>query len=515
MIEKGGFNGVYKNMSSVKHNSYIEEVSFIEKVFEHVTLQPNHDALVTDDSCISFEGLFQLILQGVLTLRKYKITEKSVVGISIKDETTHLIISLSLLALGAKQISLACHDTKTFRQELANFVGVTEIISLNKEYKLDGIELVLVGSSTFIKINGFFEKSSVIVSQPLTDEQVYLRTSGTSGAVGIVGLSQQQLAQQSFRFEDVKIQRLLKLASVEHNNGKKHRLFCVYQGGTNVFIKPGSLTNISNVCRKYKVTQLEVTRMHLSDLIYLSINNKTRFPAEIKVICAGSFVPLELRKEIRQKVTNSLFVRYGATEFGSIALCAPLSNKITGSKADIIKGVELEIIDGDKVLPSGVIGEVRIKGKGMVSSYFKNPEKSKKSFRNGWFYPGDLGCFQEDGSLILHSRKDDMMILNGVNVFPSEIEVLLECHPDVRIAVVVPILSKIHGDIPVAVVELKNFTKVSAAELKKFARDNLALKAPRKIIILSSIPYNKSGKVNKLEIMKLFQNKNREKLNEG
>jgi len=153
----------------------------------------------------------------------------------------------------------------------------------------------------------------------------------------------------------------------------------------------------------------------------------------------------------------------------------------------------------------GERGEIRIRAEGVASTYLNSPSDTSKRFRDGWFYPGDLGHIHAGGQLVLDGRTDDMIILNGLNIFPAEIERVLETHPDVDCVAALGLPSQVHGQIPVAAVILKAGVSVTTVELRCFARASLGLRAPRRIIVLDSFPRNSQGKVLKRELLKLFQ----------
>jgi acyl-coenzyme A synthetase/AMP-(fatty) acid ligase len=118
----------------------------------------------------------------------------------------------------------------------------------------------------------------------------------------------------------------------------------------------------------------------------------------------------------------------------------------------------------------------------------------------GWIATGDLLSWPEGGPLVFHARKDDMMILNGINIFPGPIEDTLSAHPAVKEVVAYPIASAIHGQIPVAAVVLKPGATVSSAELVRHTRDKLGLRAPRQVQIVDHIPRTTQGKPRPLEL---------------
>ncbi len=171
-----------------------------------------------------------------------------------------------------------------------------------------------------------------------------------------------------------------------------------------------------------------------------------------------------------------------------------------------LPGVELEVLDANGAgVAAGSPGQIRLRAAGMATGYVGNPSETARRFRNGWFYPGDMGTLRADGSLIVHGRQDDMMILNGLNIFPTEIERLLERHPAVKVAAALPLASRAHGQIPVAAVELRPEATCTALELQAFAREHLALRAPRRILILPALPRNSQGKILRREISLAFQ----------
>ncbi|CAG0949376.1 Long-chain-fatty-acid--CoA ligase [Burkholderiales bacterium] len=133
-----------------------------------------------------------------------------------------------------------------------------------------------------------------------------------------------------------------------------------------------------------------------------------------------------------------------------------------------------------------------------------DPVATARHFRDGWFLPGDLASQDAGGELRIHGRRDDMMIMNGINTFPVEIERVLETHPAVAVAAALPIASPLHGQIPVAAVELVAGAACSATALVDLARRELGIRAPRRIEIFATLPRNAQGTIVKREIADLI-----------
>jgi len=164
--------------------------------------------------------------------------------------------------------------------------------------------------------------------------------------------------------------------------------------------------------------------------------------------------------------------------------------------------IRLEIVDAlGEVLPAGQTGEIRVRGPGVVTAYLDNPEASANSFRDGWFHPGDLGYLTPRGALVLQGRKDDMMIFDGMNIYPAEIEQALADHPAVREVAAFAVPHEQLQDVPAAAVVLSQ--PACEAEQVEHARRTLGIKHPRRVFVLADFPRNAIGKILKRELRRM------------
>jgi acyl-CoA synthetase (AMP-forming)/AMP-acid ligase II len=462
---------------------------FLDRLAEHEATRGVRPAVVTDSIAASYGALRGAVAKSIVALRKSGVSATDVVGLSIDDELAHLVVSLAIMGVGATQITLATHDTEQVRAEVARRAAVTRSISSQ--------DLPLLFDRSWLRQPPQLDRQPDGVKPAM----LYLKTSGTTGDMNIVPFSEGQIAEQAKRHADYAGERLLRLASIEHNNSKRHRLYCVWAGGTNVFRPKGSFDLIGFV-RERSVTCLDISRMHASDIA--AMEGAGRLSA-VKLRTGGSAVPYAVRQRIERLVTRKLYVRYAATECGAIAMARPGEHDVSETVGVPLDGVELEIVDGcGNPLPRGDSGQIRLLTAGIATGYLNSPEDTAKRFRSGWFYPGDMGCLRADGQLVIQGRSDDMIVLNGLNIFPAEIERVLESHPDIACAAALALPSQVHGQIPVAAVELKPGAATAVIELRRFARAALALKAPRRILVLERLPRNAQGKVLKRDILPLF-----------
>jgi acyl-coenzyme A synthetase/AMP-(fatty) acid ligase len=451
------------------------------------------DAIAGDGGVVSYRDLRERVVAGVEFLSSQGISGGSFVGLAIEDEAEHLIAALALLGAGAHHVTLASHDTLSFKESLARRLQLTHVLETQPN----------AGLSTLVHVKWQAPEGRPIQVRPQGESEgvVYFNTSGTTGEMKIVPLADRQLAAQARHHPDYAGRRLLRLGSIEHNISKRLRLYCVYDGGTNVFVPKGDF-DLIEYCARQRVSELDISRMHATDLATL----RTSALRKLMISVAGSPLPLDVRRRVEAEVTPLLTVRYGATECGTIAFAGPGQHDDRETVGVPVDGLELEVVDssGVQVRPHEA-GDIRVRVDGMASGYVDNPEETEARFRDGWFYPGDVGTLLEDGRLVVHGRADDMMILNGINVFPAEIERVLERHPAVLTSAALPLPSRVHGQIPVAAVELSPGAMVSPRDLLDYAREQLALRSPRRIIVLKALPRNEQGKILRRELASMFK----------
>ena len=166
---------------------------------------------------------------------------------------------------------------------------------------------------------------------------------------------------------------------------------------------------------------------------------------------------------------------------------------------------EVRIInDNGEDVAQGEIGELVVKGKGVMQEYYKNPQKTAETIKNGWLYTGDMARMDREGFIYLVDRKKDVIITGGENIYPVEIEDVLHSHPKIHDAGVIGIPDERLGEIAAAVIELKPGEKLTEEEINWFCEQNLPrYKRPRSIIF-DKVPRNPTGKVEKPKLKQKY-----------
>jgi len=233
--------------------------------------------------------------------------------------------------------------------------------------------------------------------------------------------------------------------------------------------------------------------------------------ANIRLFTCGS-APLSepVFHDFIGRTGHTICERYGMTETGIIASNPPEGQRIAGTVGFALPDMELRVADEkDEPLSAGEIGEVQVRGKHLFAGYWGLENKTAESYSgDGFFKTGDIGAMGSDGRLTLAGRSTDMIISGGYNVYPKEIELLLDLLPGVDETAVVGLEHPDFGEAVTAFVVCGNDAieeTVSEAALHQAVEDALAnFKRPKRYIFLDELPRNSMGKVQKAGLRETY-----------
>jgi long-chain acyl-CoA synthetase len=220
-------------------------------------------------------------------------------------------------------------------------------------------------------------------------------------------------------------------------------------------------------------------------------------------MAGGAPMPVEVMHAFEKRFGVPILEGFGLSETSPVASfnCIGKPRK-PGSIGYPVWGVELGIVDDDdRLLPDGERGEIVIRGHNIMKGYWKRPDATKETLKNGWFHSGDIGYRDPDGCYWIVDRKKDMILRGGFNVYPREVEEVLYAHEAVAEAAVIGIPHDSHGEEVKAVVALKAGKQVGEQDLVAWCKERLAAyKYPRHVEIRDSLPKGPTGKILKREL---------------
>ena len=291
------------------------------------------------------------------------------------------------------------------------------------------------------------------------------------------------------------------------NAGRSFTLGVIYFGGSVILHERFDAEEVLKTIEREKITYigavptmcermlrvLESTRYDTSTLRCLAITGGKVHPAVLEALKAN--------------ITPNIYRTYASTDSGQMAISKPADmEEKPGAAGRPVWCVDLRIVDDrHHPLPVGEVGEIICRSPLATHGYYKNPEATSASFRDGWFYTGDLGYFDEAGFLYVVGRKKDMIKSGGISVYPLEIESALYGHPEVLEAAVLGVPDAQWGEAVTAVVVLKPRARAAGAELIAFCKERLAAyKVPKSVEIRASLPHTEIGKINKAKLREII-----------
>ena len=212
----------------------------------------------------------------------------------------------------------------------------------------------------------------------------------------------------------------------------------------------------------------------------------------------GAALPLEVLREFRQRFGCHVLEGYGLTE--SCGLAASHDGKIVrkpGTVGPAAPGMAVEVRGPDgRPIGAGIVGEVHLRGRTVMKGYWNRPAATAETLVDGWLKTGDLGVLDADGYLSIVDRVKDLIIRGGYNVYPREVEEVLNSHPDVVEVAVVGVPDSHLGEEVTAAVTVRSTAVVTGEDLRAWAKQHLsAYKVPRAFVFLDELPKSSTGKI--------------------
>ena len=355
-------------------------------------------------------------------------------------------------------------------------------------------------------------KFSTVKRQP-KDMAAILYTSGTTGrSKGAILthenlLSNAQTLKEYWRFNDKDI--LLHALPIFHTHG-------LFVASNTILLAGGSMIFLSKFDIDEVIRHLpNATTMMGVPTFYIRLLEEKRLTRELtkkmRLFTSGS-APLLAETHVRffERCGHHILERYGMTETNMNTSNPYDGERRPGKVGFPLPGVEIKISNSEtgKVVPDGEIGQIEVRGPNVFKGYWGMVEKTKEELReNGFFLTGDLGLIDPDGYIEIVGRNKDLIISGGYNIYPKEIELLLDRQEGVLESAVIGIPHPEFGETVVGfVVSKKGHEPDLDMVLEKLSESLASFKKPRKLILLNELPRNTMGKVQKNKLREKFAN---------
>ena len=355
------------------------------------------------------------------------------------------------------------------------------------------------------------------------DVAALIYTGGTTGVskgamlthANISGIMQQFNAW----FPDLKDteQSLMGIYPIFHSAGYSVSQNMTIMNGWSCILVPKPEPNaIIEMLRKFKPTFLPGV-----PTIYLGLLRDKRFREMDLSFVKGYFggaapLPEDTLNQLKELHGAIIYDVFGATENVAFATMTPWGGTVKRGTVGLpLPNTDLKIVDvetGTQELPVGEDGEICIKGPQIMKGYYKRPEETSATIRDGWFYMGDIGHLDEDGYLTISDRKKDLIVASGFNIYPNEIDGILFSHPKILEACCIGVPDEYRGETVKAYIVVQPGENLTKEEVISYCREKLAAyKVPKEIEFIDELPKSAIGKILRRELREIDKKKREER----
>ncbi|HEX3771881.1 MAG TPA: AMP-binding protein [Polyangiaceae bacterium] len=495
----------------------------------HGVNNPDKPALIWRDRTLTYAQLDDRMNRAAAGLQARGFKRNTSVIIMMRNRPEFLEVQAGAGRIGAAAVSVSWRSTPAELVYLAQHSGAKAIVfeaDLWHTVEQAKKGLPQIAARDFISVDeappgcGRYEEDFLAASGTAIkhndganveeDASVVIYTSGTTGkpkgAVrkfpkDAMHASLQFIGETPMRADDVH----LVTCPLYHSTAFAFLAWTALLGGTAVIMDEFKPEAFLQVVERHGVTTTAVVPTILHRVMALDPSILAKYDARTLrgIFTVGAPLPGPLGTQIMDYFGDVLFNCYGATETGLVTMAKPADLRAApGCIGKALPGNEVRLLDdsGREVGP-GEVGELYARNKLLVAGYHNDSESTKKSMRDGFFSVGDLARRDRDGRYFIEGRKRDMIISGGVNVYPAEVEGVLEANPEVAEVAVVGVEDPEWGERVRAFVVRRPGSSVDEGALKVWCRERLGgAKIPRDFIFMDALPRNPTGKVLKREL---------------
>ncbi len=492
----------------------------IREILQETAKQfPQKSAIVFKEQSISFAQLNHNVLCLAHALRQQGVEEGDKIGIYLPNSPAYIYSYLACFCLGAVGVPL---DYMLKTEEILSCLTHAETKILIAQENNDADLKIITSALPSLKIilsGDGKERESALSFETLLEETspqlapahiresdpaLIMYTSGTTGAPKGIVLTYKHLegSPAAMKYFVDLSERDCKLSALplSHIGGFIYIQNCITFGITLILMERFNPLEFLKNIEQYQVTCFHIVPAMYTAILSLKQIEKFNLSSLRWVVVFGAPSAPEILQRFNQYCPNAKFLNgWGMTETCPPNTVTPLGSNKIESVGKSAPHCDIKIVDeDDREMPTGQVGEIVIRGWIVLKEYYKDPQTTAMTKRNGWFHTGDLGRFDEESFLYIVGRKKEMIKVAGQIVYAPEVEAAFYKHEAVAEVAVIGVTDPLRGEAVKAFIVLKPDSKTSAEDLRYFTKEHLAnFKVPQTIEIRESLPKNRTGKIDK------------------
>lgn len=515
-------------MTATDHSSRMT-LSLASVLAESARRRPDHTAVVEHDERVGYRDLWEQVRRYAAALRERGVDAGDRVALVAPNVIDFVRAYFAVHTLGGVVVPVPLLLAPEEASYLVRSSGAKMVVAHTSQLDLGRgcargaeVPLVTVGDAEVAEhsltaladeldpVRGFTTRSA-------DDPAVIFYTSGTTGRPKGAVLTQLNMVMNAtvnaFDANDTgPDDRVLGCLPLFHVFGQTVSLNTTFRAGATLVLQPQfDPREALELIRDHEITQLNgVPTMYVRMLD--SAPDDLRVPSLRLCISGGAALPVAVLERFTERFDTQVLEGYGLSETSPTATVnQPVHGVRHGSVGHPLWGIDVEVADAAvdervELLPDGAEGEIVVRGHNVFAGYLDDPESTARALVDGWFRTGDIGRKDADGFLYIVDRKKDLIIRNGFNVYPREVEELLVRHPRVAQVAVIGIPDAERGEEVCAVVVPEGSSvdevdaDLSGAIIAWAAERTARHKYPREVVFVDELPLGPSHKVLKREL---------------
>lgn len=467
-------------------------MNIVEPILFQAKFRPEAPALCAQGiDVVSYARLAAQMNNVARRALGYGLTRGSVVALSVEDPMLHAALILGLTQAGIVPVSVAAQKPPA---------------GLKLDAVLSSTAYPFAPEAKHFIIDHWWITGDGRPGEIAADGGQICRiilTAGSTGDSKAVALTHKMVAQRNARLDHVVGDRIPLCSRLYMQMGLAAALG--YQFLTYMLARGGTLffrgDNIENTLRSFEIFQIQTMLATPTTLAQFLVGCDHHPAVDVHldtIVSGGSLLPQALLERVRPRLCTHLVTGYGSTET-AISATAPAQRiaHIEGAAGYVTPGIRIEIVDAaDRPLPAGTEGIVRIASEFGVDRYIDDPAESAQMFRDGWFYPGDLGSLAADNLLIISGRLNSVLNAGGGKMAAERVETVLTSYKGVSQAAVFMATSQ--AGVEEVWAALVCSAKIDVARLQAHCRPHMpAIFVPAHVVVLDALPINAMGKIDR------------------
>jgi long-chain acyl-CoA synthetase len=363
--------------------------------------KPGHPAIIDGSAVLTHGELAPKVRQWAAHLVSLGLKQGDVIGVALRDGADHVVMSLAVARMGGIILPIDHRWAKAEKNNVISGFGASAVITEPGES----------GPAVVILDSGF--KSAALAEDPdrafPEDEKIPMvlsLSSGTTGTPKGPALNHRQMRSrwitQFVSLGFTENDRYLSATPLYFGGGRSFTMSAAWCGATVVmFPPPYGPQELIKAARDYRATTTLLVPTILRRLLAEPDTGELLLPGLRLLLCTGAILHEEERATVMARLCPSFIDYYGSTEGGGVSILSPQHGpEAAGSVGQAVFNTRVEIVDSDhQPVAAGETGQIRYRGRGVASGFYNDPGADRDAYREGWFYPGDLGRLDANGYL--------------------------------------------------------------------------------------------------------------------